>query len=153
MNLLVSACLLGTPCRYDGTGKLIPEIQTLTALGYTLIPVCPEILGGLPTPRPPAEIGPDGRVLTKAGDDVTHAYRQGAEYALQLAQRHGCALAILKERSPSCGCGLVYDGSFSGQLIPGDGITAQLLLEHGITVLGESQLAHHISLLNDTEKD
>lgn len=150
MKILVSACLLGTPCRYDGTGKLIPAIQRLAALGHTLIPVCPEVLGGLSTPRPPAELGPDGRVKTRAGTDVTQAYQQGAEHTLMLAQRHGCTMAILKERSPSCGCGSIYDGHFSGQLISGNGVTAQLLLHHGIRVLGESQLAQYIPISCDT---
>ena len=140
MKILVSACLLGEPCRYDGTGKLEPALEELRARGHTLIPVCPEVLGGLPTPRPPAERQPDGRVVTREGGDVTAEYRAGAEKALALAQAHGCTCAVLKERSPSCGHGSIYDGTFSRTLVPGSGVTAQLLEEHGIAVYGESQL-------------
>ena len=140
MKILVSACLLGEPCRYDGTGKLEPALEELRARGHTLIPVCPEVLGGLPTPRPPAERQPDGRVVTREGGDVTAEYRAGAEKALALARAHGCTCAVLKERSPSCGRGNIYDGTFSRTLVPGSGVTAQLLEEHGIAVYGESQL-------------
>lgn len=140
MKILVSACLLGEPCRYDGTGKLEPTLEELRARGHTLIPVCPEVLGGLPTPRPPAERQPDGRVVTREGGDVTAEYRAGAEKALELARAHGCTCAVLKERSPSCGHGSIYDGTFSRTLVPGSGVTAQLLEEHGIAVYGESQL-------------
>ena len=103
MKIPVSACLLGIPCRYDGAGKADPAIEKLRQGGHTLIPVCPEILGGLPTPRPPAERLPDGRVVTREGKDVTAEYRSGAEQALALARKQGCVLAVLKERSPSCG--------------------------------------------------
>ena len=106
---------------------------------HTLIPVCPEILGGLATPRDPAERVGD-RVLTKHGADVTDNYQKGAEEALRLARLYECTCAILKERSPSCGCGRIYDGTFSRTLTEGDGITAQLLKAHGIQVKGESQL-------------
>ena len=147
MNILVSACLLGTPCRYDGTGKLEPALERLRAQGYTLIPICPEVLGGLPTPRPPAERQPDGRVVTREGVDVTAEYRAGAERVLELARAHGCTLAVLKERSPSCGRGQIYDGTFSRTLIPGSGVTAQLLEEHGISVYGESQLSSLLQAL------
>lgn len=147
MNILVSACLLGTPCRYDGTGKLEPALERLRAQGHTLVPACPEVLGGLPTPRPPAERQPDGQVVTREGADVTAEYRAGAERALELARAHGCTLAMLKERSPSCGRGQIYDGTFSRTLIPGSGVTAQLLEEHGISVYGESQLSSLLQAL------
>ncbi|MBS6372579.1 MAG: DUF523 domain-containing protein [Lawsonibacter sp.] len=140
MKILVSACLLGVPCRYDGAGKAEPHIEKLKQRGHTLIPVCPEVLGGLPTPRPPAERLPDGRVVTREGKDVTAEYRSGAEQALALARKQGCVLAVLKERSPSCGRGRIYDGTFSRTLIPGSGVAAQLLEENGIPVYGESQL-------------
>ena len=140
MNILVSACLLGTPCRYDGTGKLDPALDQLRAQGHTLVPVCPEVLGGLSTPRPPAELQPDGRVVNKEGVDVTAAYRAGAEAALAIARENGCTLAVLKARSPSCGCGEVYDGTFTGTLTPGWGVAARLLMEAGITVLDEEHL-------------
>lgn len=147
MNILVSACLLGTPCRYDGTGKLEPALERLRTQGHTLVPVCPEVLGGLPTPRPPAERQSDGQVVTREGVDVTAEYRAGAERALELARAHGCTLAVLKERSPSCGRGQIYDGTFSRALIPGSGVTAQLLEEHGISVYGESQLSSLLQAL------
>ena len=140
MNILISACLLGAPCRYDGTGKLEPALERLRAQGHTLVPVCPEVLGGLPTPRPPAERQPDGRVVTREGGDVTAQYCRGAEEALRLADLLGCEAALLKERSPSCGSGTVYDGTFTGTLTAGDGVTAALLRAHGIPVYGESRI-------------
>lgn len=139
MKILVSACLLGWPCRYDGQGKKHPEVEALRTRGHELIPVCPEVQGGLLTPRPPAERQRDGRVVNREGTDVTEAYRAGAELALKTALEQGCELAILKERSPSCGSREIYDGTFSGKLVPGDGVTVQLLRQAGIQVLGESQ--------------
>lgn len=138
MTLLVSACLLGCPCRYDGKSKPHDAVLALMEK-HTLIPVCPEQMGGLATPRPPAECREDG-VFTEAGSDVTAQYHRGAEEALHLAKLYGCTHAILKERSPSCGSGGIYDGSFSKKLIPGEGVTARLLRENGITVLGESEV-------------
>lgn len=146
-TLLISACLLGVRCRYDGGGKEIPELQRLKAR-YQLVPVCPEIMGGLPTPRPPAEIKA-GRVMNREGADVTLRFRRGAEEALRLAQLFDCKWALLKERSPSCGVGMVYDGSFGGGLCPGDGVCAALLKQNGVTVLGESQLSS--LLMNNTD--
>lgn len=140
MKILVSACLLGCPCRYDGQSKQQPEVEALRERGHELIAVCPEVQGGLPTPRPPAERQKDGRVVNREGTDVTVQYRRGAEIALQTARGQGCALAILKERSPSCGSGEIYDGTFSGTLVPGDGVAAQRLRQAGIQVLGESQV-------------
>ena len=149
MNILVSACLLGTPCRYDGTGKLEPALERLRTQGHTLVPVCPEVLGGLPTPRPPAERQPDGRVITREGGDVTAEYRAGAERALEIAQKHGCTWAVLKERSPSCGFGQVYDGTFTRALIPGTGVAAELLSAHGVAVYGESQVGELLERLEE----
>ena len=140
MKILVSRCLLGEPCRYDGRSKPVEALLTLARQGHILVPVCPEEDGGLPTPRPPAEIQEDGRVVNRAGIDVTAEYRAGAERALKLAREHGCTVAVLKEKSPSCGNRQVYDGSFSGKLVEGQGITARLSEENGIRVLGESQL-------------
>ena len=135
--LLISACLLGTTCRYDGQSKTVPGLERLQAR-YHLIPVCPEQLGGLPTPRPPAErIGE--QVRTREGRDVTAAYQRGAEEVLRLARRFGCKKALLKERSPSCGHGKIYDGSFSGILVPGSGVAAQWLAAHGLEIFGEGQ--------------
>ena len=139
MRILISACLLGACCRYDGASKPQPWIRTL-AERHTLIPVCPEQLGGLATPRPPAERRGD-QVVTAAGGDVTAQYRRGAEEALRLCRLLGCEAALLKERSPSCGSGTVYDGTFTGTLTAGDGITAALLRAQGMPVYGESQAA------------
>ena len=135
MRLLVSACLLGVCCRYDGQSKPCEAVLALGAK-HTLIPVCPEQLGGLPTPRPPAEIQGE-RVVNRAGQDVTPAYRQGAEEALKLCRLLQCGCAILKAKSPSCGKGLVYDGAFSGTLREGNGVAAALLLQNGVPVLTE----------------
>jgi len=138
MTILVSACLLGCPCRYDGKSK--PNAAVLALMEqHTLIPVCPEQMGGLATPRAPAERR-EGGVFTQAGMDVTAQYRRGAEEALRLANLYGCTCAILKERSPSCGSGEIYDGSFSRRLIAGDGVTAALLKANGIAVCGESEV-------------
>lgn len=138
MKLLVSACLLGLPCRYDGASKGHPLLPDLLER-HTLVPVCPEQLGGLPTPRPPAERRGE-RVVTQCGTDVTVQYRRGAQEALTLCRMFHCDAALLKERSPSCGLGEIYDGSFSRHLVPGNGVTAALLRENGISVFGESQI-------------
>ncbi len=138
MNILVSACLLGCPCRYDGKSKPHPAVLALMD-AHTLIPVCPEQMGGLATPRPPAE-QKDSGVFTQNGTNVTEQYHRGAEEALRLAKLYGCTCAILKERSPACGSGEIYDGSFSRTLIWGDGVTARRLKQQGITVYGESEV-------------
>lgn len=104
-----------------------------------MVPVCPEIFGGLATPRDPAEII-GNKVITKNGEDVTENYKRGAKEVLKLAKFYGCKLAILKERSPSCGYGKIYDGTFSGRLTDGNGVTAELLIEIGIRVIGESEI-------------
>ena len=136
--ILVSACLLGAACKYSGGDNLCPQIAAMAA-DHTLIPVCPEQLGGLPTPRTPAERQGD-RVITKDGRDVTGAYLRGAQEALKLAMLFGCDTAILKARSPSCGAGAVYDGSFTGTVVPGNGVTAELLQASGIRVITEAEL-------------
>ena len=132
MKLLVSACLLGACCRYDGASREHPLAKKL-AERYPLIPVCPEQLGGLPTPRPPAERRGE-RVVTHSGDDLSERYRRGAEETLRLCRMLDCEAAVLKERSPSCGAGTVYDGTFSGVLASGDGVTAALLRDGGMPV-------------------
>ncbi len=138
MNILVSACLLGAYCRFDG--QCVQDERVLALAGrHTLIPVCPELYGGLPTPRLPGEKR-DGRVYDKSGADVTEPYARGAETALAFARLTDCHAAVLKDRSPSCGEGKVYDGSFSGKLVPGDGLTAKLLKENGIIVLTPDRL-------------
>ena len=142
MKVVISACLLGVRCRYDG-GHSRNETAMNQKETYQLIPVCPEESGSLPTPRSPAEIvGGDGdavldgkaKVMTEDGTDVTGAYLKGAHHALEVAQSHGATHVILKARSPSCGCGDIYDGTFSGTLTSGDGVTTALLKRHGITV-------------------
>ncbi len=135
--ILISACLLGTPCRYDGASKPCEGLISL-AERRELIPVCPEVMGGLPTPREPSELQADGSVRNQRGEDVTEQYRRGAEQVLAIAEEHGCRVAILKEKSPACGSGRIYDGSFSGTLTDGYGVCAELLRQNGITVLGES---------------
>ena len=137
-NLLISACLLGVRCRYDGESCPNLAVEALMER-YNLIPVCPEQLGGLTTPRSPSErVG--GTVKTRTGEDVTGCYRRGAEQALHLAKLFSCRRALLKERSPSCGSGEIYDGTFTGTRVPGDGVTAQLLKQNGIAVYGESDI-------------
>ena len=146
MKTLISACLLGVRCRYDGGHSRDVAVikQHETEPSISIISICPEELGGLSTPRPPAEIvGGDGadvlagtaKVITAAGEDVTDAYLRGAHQTLGIAQSHGATRVILKARSPSCGCGNIYDGTFSGTLKAGDGVTAALLKQHGIAVI------------------
>lgn len=136
--VLVSACLLGVCCRYNGGGVLEEQLLAMMP-AVTLIPVCPEIMGGLPTPREPAErVGK--RVLTRSGADVTAAYKKGAGQVLKLAKLYGSACAVLKERSPSCGSGTIYDGTHTRKLTKGDGITAELLKRNGIRIFGESNM-------------
>ena len=139
MNLLISACLLGVRCRYDGAARRMERLEELMRR-HVLVPVCPEVLGGLPTPRPPSELR-EGRVVTRDGQDVTEAFQAGAQTALAVARAAGCHCALLKERSPSCGCAGVYDGTFSGRLCEGHGVGAALVRRAGIRVLGESQVA------------
>ena len=137
-KILVSACLLGISCRYDG--RSVPNDRVI-ALGekYALIPICPEIYGGLPTPRTPSErVGE--RVLMKDGTDVTENYARGAEATLRFAEISGARYAILKAKSPSCGKGKIYDGTFTGNLVTGDGVTAENLTRVGINVLTEDEL-------------
>ena len=133
--MLCSACLLGVCCRYDGRSK--PHKGVLSLLGQeTLIPVCPEQLGGLPIPRPPAEIQ-GTRVMARDGADVTRAFQKGAQEVLRIARLRSIEKALLKQRSASCGCGQIYDGTFSGNVIPGDGVTTALLKAGGIEVWTE----------------
>ncbi len=138
MNILVSACLLGVNCRYSGKGELCQELQKLMK-EHHLIPVCPEQLGGLATPRTPAERVKD-RVVTQMGEDVTAQYEKGARETAGLAELFGCRCAVLKERSPSCGSGRIYDGTFSRQLVSGDGTAAALLKERGVRIFGETEI-------------
>lgn len=137
-NVLISACLYGQKCRYDGGDNLIAELDLLRDK-CTLIPVCPEVSGGLETPRNPSEIV-GNRVVMNDGRDVTAEYTKGAEIALRTAIENGCEVALMKAKSPSCGYGRIYDGTFSRTLTDGDGITVKLLKEHGIKVFDETQI-------------
>jgi len=146
--MLASACLLGVNCAWHGGHHANTRVLALLEAGG-IVPVCPEQLGGLPTPRPPQEIAGgvgedvlDGRcrVLTSRGEDVTGPFLRGAEETLEIARLVGATAFIAKSRSPSCGSGLVHDGSFSGTLIPGDGVTASLLRRHGMDIVPEEDL-------------
>lgn len=137
-NLLISACLLGIGCRYDGQRVKKIDIEALT-VRYNLIPICPEIYGGLPTPRTPSERVGD-RVMMRDGRDVTENFLSGAEAAYEIAVANSAAKALLKAKSPSCGKGLIYDGSFSGALTGGDGVAAEYLLGRGIAVFTEDEI-------------
>lgn len=132
-KILVSACLLGLNCKYDGGNNYSEEIDEFLK-DYDVIPICPEIMGGLPTPRVPSEVLGD-KVITKEGKDVTLQFKKGAEEVLFLAKKYNIKKALLKSKSPSCGNGQIYDGSFSHTLVDGDGVTAKLLKENGIEVI------------------
>ena len=127
-------------------------VQGGIAINCQLVPVCPEQLGGLPTPREPAE-RTEGGVVTKTGADVSAQFQRGAEQALHLARIFGCKKAVLKERSPSCGAGEIYDGSFTGARVPGDGVTAQLLKANGIAVFGESEIETLLEQLDEAQEE
>ena len=136
-KILVSGCLAGFNCRYDGGNNLVPEIRQLLEDGLA-VTACPEQLGGLPTPRIPSErVG--NRVVNREGTDVTAEFKAGTEAALRIARENSCRTAILKSRSPSCGKGCIYNGQFTGELVPGNGVTTDLLLHHGIEVLTEEE--------------
>ena len=136
-NLLISACLLGFECKYSGgSNKLSDERIEALKKEYRLIPVCPETAGGLPVPRDPSErLGE--KVVSSKGRDVSAQFVKGADTALYLAKRYGCKKALLKRNSPSCGGEYIYDGSFSGTLVPGEGVAAERLKADGIDVFGE----------------
>lgn len=137
--ILVSACLVGEKCRYDGRDNAVEAIVTLKERGLCL-PVCPEVLGELPTPRIPSE-RQGARVVAKDGTDVSHAFKLGARRALYIAMKHGLRLAILKSRSPSCGFGSIYDGTFSHRLVSGNGIFAAMLEREGFSIWTEENCA------------
>lgn len=132
-KILVSACLLGVNCKYSGGNNYSEEVMEFLR-DYEIIPICPEIMGGLPTPRPASEIN-GIKVINVNDEDVTENFKRGAEETLKLAKLLGVKKALLKRKSPSCGSGEIYDGTFSGTLKVGDGITAQLLKENDIEVL------------------
>ena len=129
---------MGENCKYSGGNNYTAAVEQLKER-YELIPVCPERDGGLPIPRESSErLGE--KVVSKSGTDVTEQFVRGAHIALDAARRNGCTAALLKERSPSCGCGAIYDGTFTGTVIEGDGVAAELLKQNGITVYGESRI-------------
>ncbi len=136
--LLISACFLGIACRYDGKSKEYSFVQEL-AEKYTLIPICPEQLGGLKTPRFPAEIQA-GKVCTIQGKDCTKEFIQGAVASVAIAKLTDAKVALMKSNSPSCGCGEVYDGTFQKKLLQGNGITSQAFLDEGIRVFTEKEI-------------
>jgi uncharacterized protein YbbK (DUF523 family) len=163
-HILVSACLLGQPVRYDG--RSVPNDGAVLATWKAenrVIAVCPEVAGGLPIPRPAAEIEPnataatvlDGkaRIVTRSGDDVTLPFIHGAQAALTVARQFDIRMAVLKEGSPSCGSHYVYDGHFSSQRQPGSGVTAQLLRQAGIQVFSEHQWDEALAYLNQLERN
>ena len=148
-TILVSRCLLGDPCRYDGASRPCPAVTALRDR-FSFVPICPECDGGLPIPRTPCERRGD-RVETADRRDLTAYYRRGAEIALQRARESGATAAVLKSKSPSCGVGQIYDGSFSGVLTAGDGVTAELLKRNGIRVFSESDLEELLSITDPDE--
>lgn len=138
-KLLISSCLCGNQCKYNGDHNQIVELDKLKER-YELICICPEVLGKLPIPRDPSEIQKDGRVVSNQGIDVTDAYNTGARLALSIAQKYGVTKALLKDGSPSCGVCFIYDGSFTGVKISGDGITTKLLKKHKIKVFSSNDI-------------
>lgn len=138
-SILVSACLLGIPCRYDGKSKPVEQVQQLEE-EYDVIPVCPEQMGGLVCPRTPSEqqvVDSCVRIVSSDGEDRTQAFELGAQKTVEVARRYSCKHAVLKAKSPSCGSETVYDGTFAGKLVSGSGIAAKALTEAGISVLSE----------------
>lgn len=133
MKILVSACLLGHNCKYSGGNNYDPTLNELLN-GHEIIPVCPEVMGGLSIPRIPCEILGD-KVIGKDGNDYTYHYQLGAEKALEIAKKENVSLAILKKRSPSCGASLVYDGTFTKRLVIKDGIFARELKKLNVLIL------------------
>ncbi len=160
-KILISRCLLGHRVRYDGGAHGPFDQLALWQAEGRVVALCPEVAGGLPTPRPPAEI-PGGQgaqvldgqalVLTQAGEDVSAPFIEGAQRALALVQQHGIRLAVLKSRSPSCGNLETYDGSFSGQKVRGQGVTAALLSGAGVQVFNEEELAAALEALQALER-
>ena len=137
-KILISACLVGDKCKYDGHTNYTPLIKDLLEK-YELVPFCPEVEGGLPTPRKPSERKGD-KVVNNAGKDVTRNFQLGAEKALNICKYLNIKIAILKENSPSCGVNQIYDGNFKNKLIKGEGVTTELLRKNGISVYNENQI-------------
>ncbi len=155
LHVLVSACLTGANCKYNGGNnrneELLSVMERLKGKAEFHL-ICPEQMGGLPIPHPASEIRPsDHAVIGKDGRDVTAEFLLGADIALRTAKKYGCTMAVLKERSPSCGSSGIYDGTFSGRVIPGMGKTAGLLAEQGIRLFGESQLEEFLKAAENGE--
>ncbi|OPA74253.1 hypothetical protein BVG16_24305 [Paenibacillus selenitireducens] len=145
--IIVSSCLGGIECRYNGTHRLVERIQQLVEDGQAMM-VCPELMGGFTTPREPAEIvggtgedvlGGTARIIDKSGTDVTELYLKGANLTLELARQVEATYIVLKENSPSCGSQMIYNGTFSNQRIPGEGVTSALLKREGFKVISENE--------------
>lgn len=153
-KILVSMCLFGgEPVRYDGkTKEECSELFLKWKNEGRLVPVCPEVFGGLPVPRSDAQIQ-DERVVTRDGKDVTAEYMRGAQEAVRLADEYNVLCAVMKEKSPSCGSSLIYDGTFTGNIIEGEGLAVQLLRKNGVKVFSENQLDEVRVLLEDAEKE
>ena len=152
MKVLISSCLAGVNCVYHGKNNELPELRELLDSGQAVL-ACPEVLGGLPVPRDPCEIF-EGRVVSSKGADCTEQFRKGAEATLALCRRHKIRYALLKFRSPSCGSGLIYDGTFSHTFVEGDGVAAALLKENGIQVFHERQLGEFFAAVGmEREKE
>ena len=137
--VLVSACLVGVRCNHVGRASTSEAVRR-RARANDQVPICPEVAGGLPIPRAAAELQPDGGVRTADGTDVTDAYERGAEVAVRVARGVGAERAVLKARSPSCGCHQLYDGTFSRVLVDGEGVTARVLRRAGIEVCSEEDI-------------
>lgn len=145
-KIIISGCLFGNNCRYKGDNCKSEELLALSK-EHTLIPICPEQMGGLSTPRNPAEIVGD-RVISNKGDDVTAEYNKGADTALYIARLNNADVAVLKANSPSCGKGIIYDGTFSGNKKEGNGVTVKKFLDAGIPVFSENELDELKKFLN-----
>ncbi len=137
-KILISACLIGDKCKYDGKSNYNPLIKELLEY-YELVPFCPEVEGGLSTPRDPSEIK-EGSVYSSSGRDVTHQFEKGADLAYNICLYLGITTAILKDKSPSCGSKQIYDGTFKGRLINGMGMTARYLSEKGVKIYTENDI-------------
>ncbi len=138
MKIMVSACLLGKNCKYNGGNNLSEKVMKFIE-GHEVFPVCPEVMGGLPTPRVPSEIV-NGVVMMADGCNVDKEFREGAQIGLELAKENKVDLVILQSRSPSCGVKQIYDGTFSGKKIEGQGIFAKLLTENGFRIVDVEDL-------------
>ncbi len=146
-KIIVSACLMGCDCRYKGDNCKNDDLLALSKK-HTLIPVCPEQMGGLPTPRDPGEIQGE-KVISSAGKDITYEYNKGAKTALYIAKTAGAQAAVLKANSPSCGKGVIYDGTFTGNKIAGDGVTVKLFKTEGIKVFTENEISELSEFLGE----